>query len=141
MSLDPTLAAALVTASGGIIANLVERLPWGGKKDPDEGPARVTIGKVYDKLRVQLTDNCAKVLLALEDGENKAPGQLVGQIVPRPHSKKLVADFEYRLRFLCLLGLLTPVGGSEYAITKLGKAFLASARDRKDYSAVVFSGP
>lgn len=85
-----------------------------------------------------------RVLLLLENGENQHPIQvrtrllrLIEQQESSPPTK-LEDDVTYRLKFLCILGLLTPIGGSEYAITELGHSFLKKAREENDYPNVLF---
>ncbi|KWK76861.1 hypothetical protein WM15_28390 [Burkholderia ubonensis] len=51
-----------------------------------------------------------------------------------PGGKAFEADLDYRLKYLCLLGLVQ-ITTSEYAITQLGIAFVnRAAGDRTNYS-------
>jgi hypothetical protein len=51
--LDPTIAAAVITASGGMIQKLIE---IAGKSEP-HAQAKKAAGKTYDKLASQITSS------------------------------------------------------------------------------------
>jgi hypothetical protein len=126
--IDPTIAAAIVTASGGVINKLLE---LAGKSDPPR-QAKKTIDKTYDKLSGVVTTNCVRVLIVLrKTGGKMSEGMILHEVEPmrqrqEPTSQAFENDLKYRMHFLCLLGLVQPTL-SEYAITRLGVAFLAKA--------------
>lgn len=134
--LDPTIAAAIITASGGLVEKVLE---IANKSEPNERAIR-TIEKTYEGLSKVLTTNCVRVLIALRKSGSK---QSLGMIYPEvermrkhqePNGQPFEADLKYRLNFLCLLGLVTETLG-EHAITHLGVAFLSkAASDQRNYS-------
>ena len=127
--LDPSIVVALVNASGGILQKALELV---GRADPGEQVKKV-IEKSYDELAKEITTNSLRVLIALRHaGSNQHPSQVHDAVAPmlkrqEPNGRALEQDLTYRLKFLCLLGLAQPVGGSEFALTKLGAAFIAKA--------------
>lgn len=129
--LDPAIAAAIVSASGGILEKVLE---LSGRSEPNT-QAKKAIAKTYEKLAQEVTTNSLRVLIVLRQaGSNQAPNQVLGvarTMAKRqePDGEAFEGDIRYRLKFLCLLGLVQPVGGSEYAITHFGTAFVSRARD------------
>jgi hypothetical protein len=138
MPLDPTLAAGIVQAAGTVFGAVVGRVPFGSQTGEADPKAKRIASKVYDQLRVEITDNSFRVLMLMENGDNQSASQVAVRLYPdvrRPlgeFSRQFDDELAYRLRFLCLLGLLTTVS-SEFAITKLGRAYLTEARERRDY--------
>ena len=137
--LDPTIAAAIITASGGLLDKLIE---LAGKSDPNTQAVKA-IENIYDKIAQEVTSHSARTLLALEQtGSNQSTGQISKIVAPmalrqEPNSSPFESDPTYRLKFLCVLGLVQMSGGSEYAITHFGAAFLSKARkDTKRYAKV-----
>ena len=128
--LDPTIVGAIINASGGIVGKLIE---LAGKSEPND-QAKKVVEKTYDKIASVVTTNSVRVLIALRRaGSKQSPGMVWDQVEPErkrqePNSRSFEADLEYRLRFLCLLGLVQRTY-DEYAITHLGKAFLAKASE------------
>ncbi len=138
--IDPTIVVAIVKASGGVIDKLLD---IAGKSDPPL-KAKQTIDKTYDRLSNLVTTNCVRVLIALRRaGGKQSPGMVLSVVEPmrqrqEPTSKMFENDLEYRLRFLCLLGLVKPTLG-EYAITQLGVASLnKAAGDTINYTPAFF---
>lgn len=137
MLLEPVVVAAVVNAAGRLLPKVLEQF---GGRDPDE--AKSVVEKVYPSLRKEITDTFVRVLLLLESGENQHPLQVrprLEALIDRQESNpptKLEDDLAYRLKYLCLLGLLMPIGGTEFAITKLGRAYLEKARREHDYANV-----
>ena len=135
MPIDPTLAAAIVSAAGGITVKLLE---LAGKSDPT-AQAKKTVDKTYDKLADAVSPNSLRVLLVLQDaGAFQLPEQLVEKAqqlaTQEPKGKPLESDITYRLRYLCLLGLARQ-GASDFALTDFGAAFIERARrDKIRYS-------
>lgn len=129
---DPYVAAVVVNAAGSVLSTLLGRFRPGEKRVAAAG--RV-VQKIYDQLRQQITDASMRVLVLLESGENQHPEQVrdkLKELTKKQDAssvRRLESDPTYRLKFLCLLGLLTPVG-SEYAISELGHAFLAEVRSQ-----------
>jgi hypothetical protein len=135
--LDPTISAAIVQAGGSILVQVLKL----AMSTPPSGQATKVINKTYEKLAPEVTTNTLRVLIALRQvGSAQFPAQvrpLVESMRQRqePNGKRFEADLTYRLKFLCLLGLLQPVGGLEYALTDLGGAFVDKARtDQARYS-------
>jgi hypothetical protein len=109
MSLDPTVAAALVLSAGktlSTIGELLSRLSFGRGSDRHSESAKQVIERNFDTLCHHLGDDSVKVLVLLEDGDNRHPLEFVKALFRGPHSAKFMGEFEYRLKFLCLLGLL-----------------------------------
>ncbi len=136
MMIDPRIAAAIVTASGGVIETLLKLV--GSKEEPTAQAQRV-INKTYDELSQAVTTNCVRVLRVLwQVGSKQSEGQIYNLAEPmRQRQEPTGQPFEplltYRLRFLCLLGLVR-ITLDEYAITQLGSAFLArAAGDQANY--------
>jgi len=111
---------------GGILAKIIE---LSGTSEPN-AQAKKMIDKTHEKLTSAVTTNSVRVLLALRQaGSKQSLGQLATTVEPmrqgqEPNSAAFEADLNYRLKFLCLLGLVQPTLG-EYGITHLGTAFLA----------------
>ena len=128
--LDPEVVAAIVTASGGLLQSVLET--FGHSPEPSDS-ARKVIRKTYDQLAAEITANSLRVLIALKQaGSNKAPSQLSSVVQAmsdrqEPGGRPFENDLTYRLKYLCLLGLAQPVGGSEFALTHLGAAFIQKA--------------
>jgi hypothetical protein len=134
--MDPTIVAAIVNASGGVITELIKF--WAGSEPDDR--AQKTIAKTYEKIASVMTTNSVRVLIALRQAASKqSDGQILGVVEPmrqrqEPTGDAFEVDLTYRMRFLSLLGLVQPTLG-EHAITHLGVAFLEKAReDRLNYS-------
>lgn len=136
MSTDLTLVAGIVQAAGTVLGAIIGRARTGSQDG--QADASGIASKVYDQLRVAITDNCFRVLLLLENGDNQSVSDVADRLYPNArqslggYARQFEDELAYRLRFLCLLGLLTPVT-SEFAITKLGRAYVAEARDQRDY--------
>lgn len=130
------IEAAAKGAAGAVTTGIIQRL-LGPKSQtaPDKGNEAV-IDKVYPMLEGALSGGAVKTLVVLSSQYNLSREQIFDELYPeiKPDSNhdRLLAEFEYRLRYLILLGLVTPVG-SEYAITNLGLEFLRKAQDRPKY--------
>jgi hypothetical protein len=128
--LDPTVVAAIISASGGLLGKLLEL----AGKSPPEDQAKKVVAKIYEKVASEITTHSLRVILVLKDaGTNQSPTQIAARVSPlaalqEPDGDTFESDLTYRLKFLSLLGLLQPVGGSEYAVTRLGVAFIDKAR-------------
>jgi hypothetical protein len=137
--LSPTIIAAIISASGGILEKIIE---LSGKSEPN-AQAKKTMAKSYEKLMLAVTTNSVRVLIALRQaGSKQSLGQIASVVEPmrqrqEPNGDAFEADLNYRLKFLCLLGLVQPTQ-NEYALTHLGAAFLARAReDTLNYSKAI----
>lgn len=129
--IEPAIAAAIVTASGTLIGKLLELV---GKREPT-AEAREVIDKTYDQLsKHAVTTNCVRILIALRQAGSKQSEGMLYPVVEamrqrqETNSLPFEVNLTYRLRFLCLLGLVQPTLG-EYALTQLGAAFLVRASE------------
>ncbi len=134
-----TILPALITASPKLIEIAIQL--WRGK-DVDAETKKV-LDQAYDKLIDYFTDHCVKVLLALEEGIFLPIPDLRSRLhpglqLPEAAIYQFDSEFKYRLEYLRLTGVVALVAGSEYRITRLGRAFLNEARRRRDYSKVLF---
>ena len=137
--MEAPIIAALVTAGGSLIGKLLEVGGRYSRNDPEaDKKAGDVTAQLYDTLKQQITDGSFEILLKLESGENQTPFQIVRRMYPslsldREMENLFMGEFRYRLEYLKIIGLLTMVGGSEYAITRVGSAFVEEARKRRDY--------
>ena len=100
------------------------------------------LSRVYDRVAGAVTPNSLRVLRVLQEvGSFQTPKQIVGpaQRMARrqeDNGEPFETDITYRVKYLCLLGLVLQ-GASDFALTKLGAAFIESARrDKVRYSLV-----
>jgi len=137
--MDATVIAAMISAGTNIGMSLFGK--WSGRTDDQE--ARRYARKHYRVLRGLTSDNCMRLLKRMEDGQNHSVDELLAHLYPeypttlRAEQKRLRAEFEYRLFFMWLLGLLTRPIRQVY-ITEAGKAFVSLARERREYSKILF---
>jgi hypothetical protein len=129
--LDPQIAAAMVTASGALIGKLLE---LSGKRNPT-AQARNVIEKTYGRLSDEaITTNSVRILRALRQAGSKQSEGMLYPVVEamrerqEPIGKRFETVLTYRLKYLCLLGLVRQTQ-DEYALTDLGAAFLAKASE------------
>ena len=128
--MEPLIIAAIVNASGGVLQKILE---LAGKRDTGDAAARV-VDKTYDTVANEITTNSLRVLIALlEEGSALMPQQVLGRVSTlaksqEPDGRGYEDELTYRLKFLSQWGLVQPVG-SEFAITRLGAAFVKKARD------------
>lgn len=129
--MEPLVVAAIVNASAGVFQKVLE---LAGRHDPGESAKKV-VAKTYDTLATATSTNSLRVLIVLlEQGSSLIPKkvrQKAQALASRqePDGIRFEDELTYRLRFLCQLGLVQPVGsGAEFAITKLGSAFVDKAR-------------
>jgi hypothetical protein len=140
MTLDPTIAAAIVTAAGGLLQKLLE---LAGRSSPDTRTEKV-VAKVYEQVADVVSPNSLRALIVLHDiASFQLPEQIAEQakkLVSRqePSGKSFEPDITYRLRYLSLLGLVR-VGTSDFALTHFGSAFIQHARRDKYRYAKVFT--
>ena len=136
--MDPQIVVAIINASAKAGSSLFERFWPGSKRESND--FEKAIGTLYEKLRPELTSNSVRILVAVENGENPTRRELRRQAFPdltfkaRDHEDRFDSEFHYRLKTMCVLGLLLEVaGGREYAITDLGFAFVSKARKNGHY--------
>lgn len=145
MSLDPQIVAAIVATAGGFAGRLFDRFTGTKASEPEEEAIQNVMEGSYSSLRKELTDNCVIVLVYLENGENRAAMQIRRYLYPKVKEMEfgseainmIESELEYRMKFLALLGLITPIGGGrEFAITPLGNGFITKAKSVRDYYSV-----
>jgi hypothetical protein len=128
--MDPIVVAAIVNASGGLLQKILE---LAGRRDSGD-VAKKVVDKTYEALANSITTNSLRVLIALlEEGSALVPEQVLRRAAAlsksqEPDGRAYENELTYRLKFLSQWGLVQPVG-SEFAITKLGAAFVKKARD------------
>lgn len=134
---DPLVVAAIVSASGGVLEKVIEVFVEGA---PNDRAAKV-VAKAYKQLSSEVTTNSLRVLIALRRARsNQAPQQVLAAVKPmvqrqEPNGLRFEQNLIYRLKFLCLLGLVRSVG-SEFSLTELGRAFIDRAQqDEHSYAA------
>jgi len=134
--LDPTIAAAIIKASGGIIEKLFQVY---NSKNPEDH-AKTVVGKTYDKLVPHISTQCVRVLRALKKANAyQNPSQVLAEAEKmrkrqEPDIPPFEIDLTYRLKFLCLLGLVEMASQTDYAITQFGAQFLDKAHGDFRYS-------
>jgi hypothetical protein len=136
--MEPAVIAALITAAANIGKSIFEK--WSGFKTPIDKQTDDYMERHYDSFRALLSDHCVLLLKRMEDGQNHDTGELMNVVYPNPISDELKfsREFEYRLRFMEVIGLITQPT-SEYYITPVGVSFLRRAREKRDYFRVLFS--
>lgn len=137
--MDAAVVAAMITAGTKISTSLFEK--WSGQSEDQK--TRDFVEQHYNSLKGLLSDNCVRLLKRMEDGQNRTASDLITHLYPEQAKnfsaelERLQSEFEYRLFFMSLAGvIIRPT--REYCITEVGKAFLNSARERKDYFKVLF---
>jgi hypothetical protein len=138
MALSPEIVAAVITAGGGLLQTLLE---LAGRSSPDAQAERAMLD-AYEKVADAVSPNSLRALVVLQEiGSFSLPGEIAERAQARasrqePSGKPFEPDITYRLRYLCLLGLVR-VGTSDFALTRLGAAFIEHARrDRERFSRV-----
>jgi hypothetical protein len=137
--MDAAIVAGMITAGAKVGTWLFDK--WPGQKIGDR--TEKFISEHYDTLRGLSSDNCMRLLKRMEDGQNRSVEELFSHLYPDHESLnakdrgRLRSEFEYRLFFMSLAGLLTRPT-REFYITEAGKAFVTSARQRRDYFKVLF---
>jgi hypothetical protein len=142
---EPTIIAAVVSASGRLLGQVIQT--YGGAHDPKaQEAANKVIQRTYETLKGNFTDGCVRILKLLEDGNGKYPEMIRENYYPtllssqgsEAYMQALNREFEYRMEYLRLNGVVNHVAGREYFITRLGLAFLEEARRKRDYYGVLF---
>jgi len=137
--MDPVTVAAMIKAGSDIALTIFEK--WSGQTGDQK--TRAFVAQHYDLLRGLVSDNCMRILKRMEDGQNRSVGELLRVLYPSAEqlgtaeNERLRSEFEYRLYFLTLAGLMIRPT-REFYITEVGKYFVTQARERKDYFRVLF---
>ena len=95
------IIAAMITASGALFSKLIER---GGSKAPPDLDGEAKAGQIasdfYSPLRESITNNCFKILLFLERGENETPRTILKYVRPQTDSAtedQFLEEFNYSI--------------------------------------------
>jgi hypothetical protein len=137
--MDAVVVSSMITAGAKIGTWLFDK--WSGQ--PSDKEAQSFIDEHYDVLRGLTSDNCMRLLKRMEDGQNRSVDDLLAHLYPgnalvSAEYGRLRSEFEYRLFFMSLAGLvIRPT--REFYVTEVGKAFLNKARERRDYFKVLFA--
>lgn len=128
--LDPTVASAIVEATENWLGKALE-LSVDHHPDSDTEQA---LSRVYEeKLAGAVTPNSLRVLIVLQRARGFLTSEQVAEEAQQlatqqePRGKPFEPDITYRLRYLSLLGLVH-AGASDFALTRLGVAFIDRAR-------------
>ena len=133
--MEPTVLAALIVAGSKLTVSVFER--WSGHTS--DSKTSDFVSKHYEPYRQLCSDNCMRLLKRMEDGQNHSFVDLLDLLYPKLDSGQsdLLHEFEYRLGFLALAGLIVQQSVQRVAyISKAGKAFVTLARERGDYFTV-----
>jgi hypothetical protein len=134
--MEPTIIAAIISAGVKLASTFIEK--WSSTKTSDAKQQKVDkwVKNNYEELKGSITGNCVKLLLAVEYGESFRVDDFRKILHPQLTLNELEIvfdlEFQYRLEYLTLIGLLNK-GMREYTISRLGASFLREARQRKDY--------
>jgi hypothetical protein len=138
--MNPIIVAAIITAASKAVPTIFQRLT---RETPDqEERVKRVVSEHYNELKNLVTPVCVKLLKFAEDGTYHDLFQYREQLYPdmtfsnRTNEDRFNNEFEYRLRYLVATGFFFNAIG-EYYITQLGAAFLAKARDERDFSDVL----
>ncbi len=138
----PTIIVELIVAAGKLAPTLFERFT---KNASEAKKVDELVAKKYDDLKKLLSPTCVRILVYAEDGDYHHVLQYRSHVYPRlqfasPDKEKVFDnEFEYRLRYLDATGFLTAGLQQGYYITQLGGSFLAKARQKRDFSDVLFN--
>ncbi len=136
--MEPAIVAAMISAGVKIGTWLFDK--WTGQPSQRETIEYVTTH--YNTLRALVTNNCMRILRRLEDGQNRSASALLEVLYPGleqmgpEEAERLRSEFDYRLFFLALSGLITrPL--REFYITPTGVEFVRQAREKRDFMEVL----
>lgn len=141
MSLEAPIIAAMITAGANVATSIFQK--WSGFRTQADAEVEAFTEEHYDTYRALLTDHSVVILKKMEDGQNHDLAELRNCIYPTltfpSYQDEIIfnKEFEYRLRFLEAIGIITQPS-SEYYITSAGKAFIDRARIKRDYFRVLF---
>src|SRR5438067_1727454 len=107
--MNPTVVAAMISSGTKIAVSIFEK--WSGMSSNQK--TREFLVEHYDTLRGLASDNCMRVLKRLEDGQNRSTEQLLKLLYPdfasfnEGERARLQSEFDYRIFFLALAGVVT----------------------------------
>src|SRR5262245_14143770 len=122
MPIDPTIVVALVQASGGVIQKLLELLKLAGPRSSPDTEAREVILQAYEKVAGAVSPNSLRTLIVLQESGSFQTAKQIAEAAQKrasrqePSGELFEPDITYRLRYLCLLGLIQ-AGAVDFALT------------------------
>lgn len=137
--MDPVIIAAIITAASKAVPSIFDKFMDNRSSD---AKIQKLVSKKYSDLKNLVTPPCVKLLKFAEDGTYQDLKQFRDHLYPnmtfrdRTEEDALDHEFEYRLRYLVATGFFT-TAPSEYYITRLGAAFLAEARNQRDFKGIL----
>jgi hypothetical protein len=135
-TMDPVVIAAIITAASKAAPTIFEKVIFGTSSS--DAKIQKFVSNKYSELKNCVTPPCVELLEFAEDGTYHSVDQFRKHLYPNmafnDFTDEVAFDheFEYRLRYLVATGFFINAMG-EYYITHLGTAFLAEARDRKEF--------
>lgn len=131
----------LVLAGKNLFKIFIENWDRTYGEDRKQNRIKKWLKRNYLKLSRHISVDCVKLLIVVEYGKKYKSKDYLKKIHPKLKIRKknldiLIREFEYRLNYLVLLGVLDK-GPEEYSITRLGRAFLSTARARYAYPSVL----
>jgi hypothetical protein len=116
-------------------------LPWGGEdaNEPTQRKIYNLANRRYGELKNSISDENLRILVHLNSCRTCHPGNLFNEVYRNGMPKFsdsdrefVLKEFVWRLEFLALLGMISRVPVSSYAISHLGKNFVRCAIDAGD---------
>jgi hypothetical protein len=138
--MDPVIIAAIITAASKAAPSIFQRVV--GATSSGGAKIQKFVATKYSDLKNVVSPPCVKLLKYAEDGTYHDVRQFRTHLYPnvtfrdRTEEDAFDHEFEYRLRYLVATGFFTNALG-EYYITHLGAAFLAEARNKRDFKDVL----
>ena len=138
--MEAVIIAAIITAASKAVPTIFERV-LGGTSSSD-AKIQSFVSKKYADLKNFVTPPCVQLLKFAEDGTYHDVKQFRTHLYPnvtfkeRTEEDSFDDEFQYRLRYLVATGFFTNAMG-EYYISRLGAAFLAEARNRREFRGVL----
>lgn len=136
--MDAAIVVAMIVAFKELTISLIDKFAGVTSKEK----LRSFAEQHYETLKDVCSENCMRILKQMEAGQLRRSEELLKQVYPEwthfgaCEQKRLLCEFEYRLLFLALAGLIKGPT-KEYRITDLGKTFVTLARQRKDYFSIL----
>jgi hypothetical protein len=141
--MEPAVTVALISTAAKLFGTFIEMWDASQKVDNKQKKVNKWISENYYSLRAFLSENCVKLLAAVEGGKRFRGGDFLKVLYPKHKLDRrslvlLKNELHYRLEFLVLIGVLRHLPSIQrYEITRLGVAFLELARAKKDYGPVL----
>ncbi len=141
--MEPAVTVALISTAAKLFDTFIEMWNTSQKVDNKQRKVKNWISENYNSLRASLSENCVKLLAAVDNGKRLRVGDFLKILYPKHKLDKrslslLKNELHYRLEFLVLIGVLRHLSTIQrYEITRLGVAFLELARAKKDYGPVL----